>query len=173
MTVMPIHPHLSNLGDQVDCRLLLQVPDIEGSSTMAGYRGWIRVDAMSATWVLSDDDTQGRGRRRHRINTPGRVVLRMGFDSAGLYLVRAAVRGKSFDQFELHHVVVGDPVRTPLRQVFDNVVVIAARTDSVGALPVLQVELSYEDVRMTWTEIDAKGATGAEHEVEWDVVSGT
>lgn len=171
MTVMPIHPHLSYLGDHLGCRLLMQVPDIEGSSTMAEYEGWIPVDAMSATWVLSNDDTAGRGRRRRTI-TPGRVVLRLGFDSAGLYLVRAAFQGRSFDQVELHHVVVGDEVRTPLKQVFDNVVVEAARTDSVGALPVLQVEVSYEDVRMTWTDLDPDGTAGPEHEVQWDVASG-
>ncbi len=171
MTVMPIHPHLSYLGDQFDCRLLLSVPDIEGSSTVAEYEGWIPVEAMSSTWVLPND-AAGSGRRRRRNLTPGRVVLRMGFDSAGLYLVHAAFRGKSFDQFELHHVVTGEELRTPLRQVFENVVIDAARTDSVGALPILQVEISYEDVRMTWTDVDATGAAGPEHEIEWDVAAG-
>lgn len=172
MTVMPIHPHLSSLGHERECQLLVKVPDVEGSSKLEEYKGWIPVDAMSATWVLPND-SPGAGRRRARTVTPGRVVLLLPVDRAALYLVHAGVRGKVYETFELHHVVMAEEVRAPLRQVFDNVVVRAARTDSIGALPILQLEVSYEKVHMTWTDIGDDGAPAGDHEIEWNIESGT
>lgn len=172
MTVMPIHPHLSYLGDQHPCRLLLRVADVAGSSTLDGYEDWIPVDAVSTTWALPADDAVGKGRRRRAITTPGRVVLRLPFDQSGPYLVLAAMQGKAFARAELHHVVDGEPRHVPLRHEFDHVLFVGARSDAVSALPVLQVELAYESMRMTWTEVGLDGATSGKHEVEYDVAAG-
>ncbi len=173
MTVMPIHEFLPALGTLQECHLLMEVPDIPGDATMQEYKGWIPVDAVSGTWVLANDTAgTGSGRQRRRIDTPGRIVLRLPMGAAGIHLVGAAVRGRSFPRVRLHHVVAGESVHVPLRQEFDNVVVVAARSDAVAALPMLQLEMAYEEAGMVWTDIDPDGSSGEEHEVSWDVTAG-
>lgn len=153
----------------------LKIPDIPGESRRADHEGEIDLHAIS--WGVSRDSTStpATGRRRGR-SEAGPVVLGKSYDASSPYLALAALQGKSFDEVVISfRKDSGEAVLDFLQITLTNVIVSSYDVNGSPEQNGIEdsVELSFEKINIKYTIQADDHSAGDEHEVEFDIASGT
>ncbi|MBN2335219.1 type VI secretion system tube protein Hcp [Candidatus Bathyarchaeota archaeon] len=164
---------LSSAESTGSSRIFLQVTGIEGESTEADHDGWI--DVLSFTMGLSDPGggATGSTRRRGTVVVDDIVVVKE-LDKSSPKLMEKCAGGMVIPSLVIEMCAgSGDSRAAFYRYTLENVMVTSFYCSGTDDdVPVETFTLSFEEITVTYTEIDALGKAKGNVEFSYRVEEG-
>lgn len=149
---------------------------IDGESVDSGHSKWI--DILSVEWGAQRlvDNPTGGSRRRKSAEVED-LVMTFYYEKAAVKLLEKCLEGGVLPQLDIEFVApFGGQHRTYLKYKLENVLVTAHQFGAYGGVedepPIVQANVSFEEIKITYTEHapdgDPKGNSEVEYRVEED-----
>ena len=141
--------------------LFIKFDGVDGEANDKDHKNWS--DLLSFSWGLHKAGAGATGQTRRRgVVTVEDVVITKEFDKASPKLAESVCSGKIFPKVELHDTATyGEGRATFLKYELKNVMVGSHNVSAAGggdAVPTETLSLSFEEVKQTYVEFDAKGS---------------
>ncbi len=155
----------------------LKIPDIDGESKRVGHEDEIEVHGVHWKVAQSARSSRGSGRSRARARVDSLTCYKTT-DAASVYLALACLQGKSFSEMVLSvRKDSGEAHLDYLIITMENVGIsdfemVNDGSDADAEVIIEQVGLSFESVKMKYTELADDHSIGVEHEIEFDIAAG-
>ena len=156
----------------------LRIDNIRGESRCHGHEG--EIDIFGIAWKVQQLQSSlfSSGRMRARSDV-GPLTCFKPYDASSPYLALAAMKGMRLPEavltlsgaagessFEYLQVTIRDLVVVDYE-------ILPAESGGATDRPRERFSLDFEAVKITYTEQDDDGSAGSEHEVDYDVVTGS
>ena len=152
----------------------LKLDGIDGESLDKDHKGWSDISAFTSSFHLPDRGSAGSSRRR------GAAILEdiscvKELDKSSPKIQEALIMGKVIPKVEIHLTSSSNGMsQTYYSYELKNVMItsynISGQSD-VG-LPMDEFSLSYEEIKVTYTEYDSNGRKKGNVEYTWKVEKG-
>ncbi len=147
---------------------------IDGESTDKDHRGWSELESFSQAIHKPGGSATGATRRR------GDVIMKdltysKELDKSSPKIAEAIAKGKVFLKVEIHLTRdAGGERVTYYRYELKNVLVTSYSVggSSSDSVPVEQISLNFEEIKVTYTEVGADGAKKGNVEYSWKIEEG-
>jgi type VI secretion system secreted protein Hcp len=153
----------------------MKMPDIAGESRRADHEE--EIDILSIDWSMSQAANMqigsGRTSSRATVNPIGITKI---YDASSPYLALACMQGKAFDEVVISfRQDSGDVHLDYLKITLTNVVISSYNMNgsAMGEDITDALSLSFEEVKVLYTMQADDHSSGDEHEIEYDVASGS
>lgn len=149
---------------------------IDGEATDAQHAAW--VNFLTLDWgVALPVGSTGQSRRRGSVVVDD-LVLEIEYEKAAPKLLERCLRGQVIPQLEIELTgTFGGARETYLRYEMKNVIVTSYRVHASGddesSPPTVNISVSFEEIKVTYTEMDATGALVDTVETKYEVEKGS
>ncbi len=139
---------------------------IDGEATDAQHAAWVNFATLDWGVALPGGST-GQSRRRRSVVVDD-LVLGIEYEKAAPKLLERCLRGQVIPKLEIElTATIGGARETYLGYVMKNVLVTSYRVHASGddesSRPTVTVSVSFEEIKVTYTEMDASGAVETKH----------
>jgi type VI secretion system secreted protein Hcp len=155
--------------------MFIKFEGVDGEAQDKSYRGWCNALSFSQGQSLQDSVT-GATRRRGNVVFEDIVVVKE-LDKASPKLAEAVCKGKVFPKVEIH--LTRSNTNTGLVTYYtyelNNVLIVGYRIGGGGYsenIPTEEISLSFEEIKVTYTETDERGVPRGNVVYEWRVEEG-
>lgn len=149
---------------------------VDGESTDATHDKWI--DVLSFDWGAEQPGAGSRGQSRRRGSVQVEdLVLAIDYEKASPKLLEGCLNGRIFPKLEIElTTAAGGSRATYLRYELANVLVTSYQISAVGddddSPPVVVVGNKFEEIKVTYTQLDSSGARVGNVETSYRVETG-
>jgi len=176
-SIAPPSPDVSE-GYEMLTGMFIKFEGVDGEVQNGSYRGWCNALSFSQGQSLGDGQRPvGTARQRADVVFEDIVVVKE-LDKASPKLAEAVCQGKVFPKVEIH--LTRSYKNTGLVSYYTyeliNALIVDYRIGGSGYseyIPTEEISLSFEEIKVTYTEFDESGATKGNVEYEWSVEGGT
>ena len=149
---------------------------VDGSATERNHKAWSDIESFNLGMHQPGGTSAGQTHRRGDVVVDDMIVSKK-LDKAGLKIAEAALKGKVFPKVEIHVVAPfpGIGRQTYYEYELRNVMVTSYSVQGSGVgreVPVEDLALNFEEIKVTLTEITRKGKIKGKHEYKWKVETG-
>lgn len=153
----------------------MKLPDIDGESRRADHED--EIDLLSIDWSMAQAATMqvGSGRTRSRA-TVNPISVTKSYDASSPYIALACMQGKAFDEVVISfRKDSGEAHLDYLKITLTNVVISSYNFSgsAMGEEITDSLSLSFEKINVLYTMQADDHSSGDEHEIEYDVSSGS
>lgn len=173
-SIAPPSPDVSE-GYEMLAGMFIKFEGIDGEAQDSSYRGWCNALSFSQGQSLPDNRT-GITRQRGDVVFENIVVVKE-LDKASPKLAEAVCKGTVFPKVEIHltRSYTNTGLVTYYTYELNNVLIVGYRIGGSGYsehIPTEKITLSFEEIKVTYTEIDEGGAAKGNVEYVWRVEEG-
>ena len=176
-SIAPPSPDVSE-GYEMLTGMFIKFEGVDGEAQNGSYRGWCNALSFSQGQSLGEGQRLvGAPRQRADVVFEDIVVVKE-LDKASPKLAEAVCQGKVFPKVEIHltRSYKNTGLVTYYAYELINVLIVDYRIGGSGYseyIPTEEISLSFEEIKVTYTEFDESGATKGNVEYEWSVDGGT
>lgn len=173
-SIAPPSPDVSD-GYEMLAGMFIRFEGVDGEVQSGSYRGWCNALSFSQGQSLSDSRI-GTTRQRGNVVFEDIVVVKE-LDKASPKLAEAVCKGKVFPKVEIHltRSYTNTGLVTYYTYELNNVLIVGYRIGGSGYsehIPTEEISLSFEEIKVTYTEIDEGGGSKGNVVYEWRVEEG-
>jgi type VI secretion system secreted protein Hcp len=171
-SIAPPSPDVSD-GYEMLAGMFIKFEGVDGEAQDKSYRGWCNALSFSQGQSLQDSVT-GATRRRGNVVFEDIVVVKE-LDKASPKLAEAVCNGNVFPRVEIHLTYADAGNVTYYAYELKNVQIVSYRIGGSGYsehVPTEELSLSFEEIKVTYTEIDEGGRPKGNVEYEWRLGEG-
>ena len=173
-SIAPPSPDVSE-GYEMLTGMYVKFEGVDGEAQDGDYRGWCNALSFSQGQSMLGGGT-GATRRRGDVVFEDMVVVKE-LDRASPKLAEAVCRGKVYPKVEIHltRTYTNTGRVTYYTYELNNVLIAGYRiggSDYSEHIPTEEISLNFEEIKVTYTEIDERGTTRGNVEYEWRVEEG-
>lgn len=147
---------------------------VDGESNDANHQDW--VDILGFEWGASKPGSGATGASRRRGAAEVKeFVIQFDYEKASVKVLEKLLRGEVIPKLEIELAAnFGGQRVTYLKYEMKNVQVTAYDVGGVadGTLPMVTVANNFEEIKVTYTEIDNEGGVAGTVETSWKVEQG-
>lgn len=154
-------------------RAFIKFEGIDGESTDDDHKGWS--DLVTFDQIIhTPGTTAADGTWRPGVAVLEDIVVTKDLDKASPKLAEAVCRGKMFPLVQVHVARNFGVASTVVYYAYElrNVIVTSysvGGSTATGGIPMEQVSLNFEEIKVTYTEFDAMGRKKGNVEYTWNV----
>ena len=169
IVVFAISLALIGTVNDAEAAAFMKFEGVDGEATDKDHSSWSDLASFSQT-ITRGDPTADSTRQRAGA-TLGDIVLVKELDKASPKLAESILTGKVFPKVEIH---LASSAGTYFAYELKNVMV-TSYSISGGAddRPTEQFSLNFEEIKVTYTELDSDGKSKGNVEYSWKVEEGT
>ena len=176
-SIAPPSPDVSE-GYEMLTGMFIKFEGVDGEVQNGSYRGWCNALSFSQGQSLGDGQRPAGAIRQRADVVFEDIVVVKELDKASPKLAEAVCQGKVFPKVEIHltRSYNNTGLVTYYAYELNNVLIVDYRIGGSGYsedIPTEKISLSFEEIKVTYTEIDESGATKGNVEYEWSVEGGT
>ena len=176
-SIAPPSPDVSE-GYEMLTGMFIKFEGVDGEVQNGIYRGWCNALSFSQGQSLGEGQRLGGATRQRADVVFEDIVVVKELDKASPKLAEAVCQGKVFPKVEIHltRSYKNTGLVTYYAYELINVLIVDYRIGGSGYseyIPTEEISLSFEEIKVTYTEIDESGATKGNVEYEWSVEGGT
>lgn len=159
-----------------DAAVFVKFDGVDGEALDKDHSGWIVVESLSARMDLNPMSVAAGATQPRADITHDDFILTKTVDKASAKLAEAVCKGKVFPKVEIHiSASYGSARATYLKYELKNVRVTSYSVSGAGSSGELAKEtiaLNFEEVKVTYTENDGKGASKGNVETQHKIGKG-
>ena len=153
----------------------LKIGDIKGESTDREHKEWIIIESFSQGQAQTQSSGTGGPRSSHVVFSD--VSVSKELDKASPKIAEAVATGKHFPTAELHLTTTYDDGSQATYYAYElkNVQVVSYSISGQGqseGVPTEQFSLNFEEIKVTYSELDENGNNKGNVEYSWKVEEG-
>jgi type VI secretion system secreted protein Hcp len=171
-SIAPPSPDVSE-GYEMLVGMFIKFDGVDGEAQGKSYEGWCNALSFSQGQSLPDG---GVGTTRQRANVVFEdIVVVKELDKASPKLAEAVCKGKVFPKVEIHLTRSYAGLVTYYAYELKNVLIVGYRIGGSGYsehVPTEKISLSFEEIKVTYTEFDEGGRAKGNVEYEWRLEGG-
>ena len=168
-SIAPPSPDVSE-GYEMLTGMFIKFEGVDGEAQNGSYRGWCNALSFSQGQSLGEGQRLvGASRQRADVVFEDIVVVKE-LDKASPKLAEAVCQGKVFPKVEIHLTRSYAGLVTYYAYELKNVLIVGYRIGGSGYsehVPTEELSLSFEEIKVTYTEFDEGGRTKGNVEYEW------
>jgi len=175
-SIAPPSPDVSE-GYEMLAGMFIKFEGVEGEAQHKNYGGWCNALSFSqGQSLLERQSLAGAARQKADVVFEDIVVVKE-LDKASPKLAEAVCQGKVFPKVEIHltRSYTSADLVTYYTYELNNVLIVNYRIGGSGYsehIPTEEISLSFEEIKVTYTEIDEGGRPKGNVEYEWRVEEG-
>lgn len=172
-SIAPPSPDVSE-GYEMLAGMFIKFEGVDGETQDSSYRGWCNALSFSQGQSLPDGSA-GMTRQRGNVVFEDIVVVKE-LDKASPKLAEAVCKGNVFPKVEIHLTRSYAGLVTYYAYELKNVLIVGYRiggSDYSEHVPTEEISLSFEEIKVTYTEFDEGGRAKGNVEYTWRVEEGT
>lgn len=171
-SIAPPSPDVSD-GYEILAGMFIKFEGVDGEAQDSSYRGWCNALSFSQGQSLPDGGVVGPTRQRGNVVFENIVVVKE-LDKASPKLAEAVCKGTVFPKVEIHltRSYTNTGLVTYYTYELNNVLIVGYRIGGSGYsehIPTEEISLSFEEIKVTYTEIDEGGRPKGNVVYEWRV----
>ena len=176
-SIVPPSPDVSD-GYEMLAGMFIRFEGVDGEVQSGSYRGWCNALSFSQGQSLPDGGViVGTTRQRANVVFEDIVVVKE-LDKASPKLAEAVCKGTVFPKVEIHltRSYTNTGLVTYYTYELKNVLIVGYRIGGSGYsehIPTEEISLNFEEIKVTYTEIDEGGRAKGNVEYTWRVEEGT
>lgn len=148
--------------------LFMKISGVDGESTQKGFEKWTVIDEVN--WGVSIPDSGDTGSTRRRGSpVPQDLLWRQVMDKSSVKVLDDLIDGRVREKIDIHFTsLFGGALATFFKMEFKN----TRFTDfelngSTGALPRVMGAFDFEEIKVTYSQFDNRGAKIGDTIAEW------
>ena len=172
-SIAPPSPDVSE-GYEMLAGMFVKFEGVDGEVQSGSYRGWCNALSFSQGQSLPDGGIVGPTRQRGNVVFEDIVVIKE-LDKASPKLAEAVCKGMVFPKVEIHLTRSYAGLVTYYAYELKNVLIVGYRIGGSGYsehIPTEELSLSFEEIKVTYTEFDEGGRAKGNVEYEWRLEGG-
>jgi type VI secretion system secreted protein Hcp len=155
--------------EEAEAAAYLKFDGVDGEATDQDHKDWINL--LSFSHSITRDDTSSGSTRTRASATLGDVVVVKELDKSSPKIAESALVGKTFPKIEFH---LTSSAGTYLQYELKNVMVTSySISGDADDRPTEEISLNFEEIKVTYTEMDSQGNKKGNVEYSWKVEEGT
>ena len=175
-SIAPPSPDVSDSYEML-AGMFIKFDGVDGEVQSGNYRGWCNALSFSQGQSLPDGIITGPTRQRGNVVFEDIVVIKE-LDKASPKLAEAVCKGKAFPKVEIHLTTTSTDAGNVTYYAYElkNVLIVGYRIGGSGYsehVPTEKISLSFEEIKVTYTEFDEGGRAKGNVEYTWRVEEGT
>lgn len=174
VSIAPPSPDVSE-GYEMLAGMFIKFEGVDGEAQDGSYRGWCNALSFSQGQNLVEGQSLvGATRQKANVVFEDIVVVKE-LDKASPKLAEAVCQGKVFPKVEIHLTRSYASLVTYYTYELNNVLIVGYRIGGSGYsehIPTEKISLSFEEIKVTYTEIDEGGRPKGNVEYTWRVEEG-
>ena len=171
-SIAPPSPDVSE-GYEMLAGMFIKFEGVDGEVQSGSYRGWCNALSFSQGQSLPDG---GAGTTRQRANVVFEdIVVVKELDKASPKLAEAVCKGTVFPKVEIHLTRSYTGLVTYYAYELKNVLIVGYRIGGSGYsehVPTEELSLSFEEIKVAYTEFDEQGRAKGNVEYVWRLEEG-
>jgi type VI secretion system secreted protein Hcp len=174
-SIAPPSPDVSE-GYEMLAGMFIRFDGVDGEAQNKDHIGWCNALSFSQGQSLPDGGVVGPTRQRGNVVFEDIVVIKE-LDKASPKLAEAVCKGNVFPRVEIHLTTTYTDAGNVTYYTYElkNVLIVDYRIGGSGYsehIPTEELSLSFEEIKVTYTEIDERGRSKGNVEYEWRVEEG-
>lgn len=174
-SIAPPSPDVSE-GYEMLAGMFIKFEGVDGEAQGGSYRGWCNALSFSQGQSLPDGGIEPTRQRADVVFED--IVVVKELDKASPKLAEAVCKGMVFPKVEIHltRSYTNTGLVTYYTYELNNVLIVGYRIGGSGYsehIPTEEITLSFEEIKVTYTEIDEGGRPKGNVVYEWRLEEGT
>jgi type VI secretion system secreted protein Hcp len=149
---------------------------VDGEAKEKNHKKWSNIIAFNQGMHLPEGESTGPARRRGGVFLDD-IVVRKKLDKASPKIAEGVLKGKVFPKVEIHVTSSYADVGRMTYYAYElkNAMVTSyniSRGNKPKQLPVEELAMNFEEIKVTYTEVNKKGEIAGNVEYSWNVERG-
>ena len=161
---------VGNVND-AEAAAYMKFDGVDGEAVDKDHQSWSDLLSFSQTITRGTTDTSGTSRSRAGV-TFGDIVLVKELDKSSPKLAESIVMGKVYPKVEIH-LTSSDRVTYYAYELTNVMVTSYSISGDADQVPMEEFSLNFEEIKVTYTEMDSEGNKKGNVEYSWKVEEGT
>ena len=162
---------LIGLADNADAAAFIKFDGVDGEATDSKHKDWINIESFSQSITREDSSSSARARASAVF---GDIVVTKQLDKSTPKIAEALASGKVYPSVDFELTSDTGSKTTYLKYELKNVMVTSySISGSANEVPMEEISFNYEEIKVTYTELDSSGSAKGNVEYTWKVEEGT
>ena len=160
--------------DDAEAAAYIKFDGVDGEATDSDHKDWINLLSFQQSMAQPESSATGATRRRGDVIMED-IMISKELDKASPKIAESVATGKVYPLVEFELLAdYGGSRATYLKYELKNVMVTSySISGSANEVPMEQISLNYEEIKVTYTENDSSGKPKGTVEYSWNVQEAT